>query len=255
MSQAVNDLLDSNLIEEIFSRRTSLNLFPFPRTARVNKLKVTLDLRQVNAFVYKRKFKCEDLSAATQIFDKGFSLFKFDFKFVYHHNEIFPEHRKFLAFAWDFSTGNFRYFQFCVLSFGLSSSPSIFTKMLKPLQKFWRSRGIPIANFLDDVLGGGADHISAKLNSLIVHSDLLKSGFVPNEDKSQWEPVQIITWLGVILNTTDGSVKATDDRIVKLTTDLRTFSPSTETRNLRPNTYLRGTNETEFMFIFDYSEL
>ena len=184
MSQAVNDLLDSNLIEEIFSRRTSLILFPFPRTARVNKLKVTLDLRHVNAFVYKQKFKCEDLSAATQIFEKGFYLFKFDFKSVYHHNEIFPEHRKFLAFAWDFSTGNFIYFQFCVLSFGLSSSSSIFTKMPKPLQKFWRSRGIPIANFLDDVLGEGADHISAKLNSLIVHSDLLKSGFVPNEDKS-----------------------------------------------------------------------
>ena len=30
-------------------------------------------------------------------------------------------------------------------------------------------------------------------NSLVVHSDLLKSGFVPNEDKSQWEPTQIIT--------------------------------------------------------------
>ena len=26
----------------------------------------------MNAFVYKQKFKCEDLSVATQIFDKGF---------------------------------------------------------------------------------------------------------------------------------------------------------------------------------------
>ena len=83
--------------------------------------------------------------------------------------------------------------------------------MLKPLQKSWRSRGIPIAIFLDDGFGGAANHISAKL---IVHSDLLKSDFVPNEDKSLWDPVQIVTWLGVIFNTIYGSVKATVDRIL-----------------------------------------
>ena len=50
---------------------------------------------------------------------------------------------------------------------------------------------------------------SAKVNSLVVHSDLLKSGFVPNEVKSLWEPVQVITWLGVVLDTTDGTIKRT----------------------------------------------
>ena len=96
--------------------------------------------------------------------------------------------------------------------------------MFKPLLKSWRSRGIPIAIFLDDGLGGGADHVSTKINSLVVHSDLLKSGFVPNEVKSQWEPTQIITWLGVILNSIDGSVKATDYRISKLSDNLETLS-------------------------------
>ena len=96
--------------------------------------------------------------------------------------------------------------------------------MFKPLLKSWRSRGIPIAIFLDDGLGGGTDPVSAKINSLVVHSDLLKSGFVPNEDKSQWEPIQIITWLGVILNTIEGSIKATDERIAKLSYDLEILS-------------------------------
>ena len=57
-----------------------------------------------------------------------------------------------------------------------------------------------------------------------MHSDLLKSRFVPNEDKSQWEPMQIITWLGVILNTIDGSIKATDERIATLSRDLENLS-------------------------------
>ena len=147
-------------------------------------------------------------------------MFKFDLKSGYHHVEIFLDHRKFLAFSWDFGTGVDRYFQFCVLPFWLSSAPYIFTKILKPLQKSWRSQGIPIAIFLDDGLGGGTDFVSAKVNSLVVHSDLLKSGFVPNEEKSLWEPVQIITWLGVILNTIDGTIKATDERIQKLNASL-----------------------------------
>ena len=61
---------------------------------------------------------------------------------------------------------------------------------------------------------------SAKVNSLVVHSDLLKSGFVPNEVKSLWEPAQVITWLGVVLDTTDGTIKATDERIEKLNAGL-----------------------------------
>ena len=66
--------------------------------------------------------------------------------------------------------------------------------------------------------------MKTEINSLVVHSYLLKSGFVPNEDKSQWEPIQIITWLGVILNTTEGSIKATDERIAKLSYDFEILS-------------------------------
>lgn len=93
-------------------------------------------------------------------------------------------------------------------------------KNLNPLQKLWRSQGLLIAIFLDEGLRGGMDFVSAKVNSLVVHSDLLKSGLVPDEEKSFWEPVQIITWLGVILNTIDGTIKATYKSIKKLNASL-----------------------------------
>ena len=44
--------------------------------------------------------------------------------------DIFPDHRKFLAFSWHFGTNCVRYFQFTVLPFGLSSAPFIFTKLI-----------------------------------------------------------------------------------------------------------------------------
>ena len=102
VSEAVNDLL----------KRSS------------GKQRLILDVRHVSAFVYKQKFKCEDLSVVTQI------SILFSRTIVYLNLiwspvtiiEIFLEHRIYLAFAWDFGTGKFRYFQFCVLPFGLSSA-------------------------------------------------------------------------------------------------------------------------------------
>ena len=74
--------------------------------------------------------------------------------------------------------------------------------------------------FLDDGLGAAADYINAKISSLAVHSDLLKSGFVPNEEKSIWDPSQVITWLGTVINTSQCLISATDRRIQSLTEDL-----------------------------------
>ena len=53
--------------------------------------------------------------------------------------------------------------------------------------------------FLDDGLGGGVIIVKAKINSLIVHADLTRYGFIINEDKSLWEPVQILPGLALYL--------------------------------------------------------
>ena len=103
-----------------------------------------------------------------------------------------------------------------MLPFGLSTAPFVFTKLLKSLIKYWRSQGIPIAVFLDDGLGGGPTERQAKIYSLTIHSDLLKCGFLVNEDKSQWTPLQEIIWLGYVINTLNKSIRATDKRVQKL---------------------------------------
>ena len=103
-----------------------------------------------------------------------------------------------------------------VLPFGLSSAPYLFTKLLKPVVASWRFKGIPMVIFLDDGLGGGANRIQAKINSLTVNADLLKFGFVVNENKSLWEPLQNIIWLGTLLDTNQGFISVTEYRITKL---------------------------------------
>ena len=101
-----------------FALWTLLLRSPFLLARSTGKQRLTSDLRHVNGLIYKQQFKCENLSVATQIFGKDYYLFKFVLKAGYHFIEVFPKHRKYCrAFAWDFGSGKFRFFQFCVLSF------------------------------------------------------------------------------------------------------------------------------------------
>ena len=118
------------------------------------KKRLILDLRHVNQYLFKSKFRCEDVSIAREVLNPGDIMFSFYLKSGYHQVEILPEHRQYLSFSWIFSSGFTRYFQFLVSPFGLSSAPYLFTKPLKPLLRKWRTEGKSIVVFLDDRLGG-----------------------------------------------------------------------------------------------------
>ena len=92
------------------------------------------DLRHINFHVHRQEFKCEGLHTIKNIISRECFVFSFDFKSGYHHVGIFPDHREYSTFSWDFGDGHRRYFQFTVVPFGLSSAPFIFTKLLKPLE-------------------------------------------------------------------------------------------------------------------------
>ncbi len=176
VNEAITELLTQNCIEEIERCPSIVN----PLSVSIQssgKKRLILDLRHVNKYVYKQKFKCEDIKSIIQLFDKGFYMFKFDLKSAFHHIEINEGHRKFLSFAWDFGRSGIRYFQFCVLPFGLSSAPFVFTKLLKPLTTVCRKQGIPIAVYLDDGLGAGRNLLSARSalrNILQINQEYMK---------------------------------------------------------------------------------
>lgn len=146
VNDAILELLQDDRIHELTVPPEIIN----PLTVSVQssgKKRLILDLRHINLHVFKQKFKCEGLHTIKDIFSQDYFVFSFDLKSGYHHVDIFPDHRKFLAFSWHFGTNCVRYFQFTVLPFGLSSAPFIFTKLIKPLEAFWRLQEIPIAIF------------------------------------------------------------------------------------------------------------
>ena len=108
------------------------------------------------------------------------------------------------------------FYLFTVLPFGLSTAPYVFTKLLKPLVKRWRLQGICIAIFLDDGWGIVQDKQDCHATARAVRNDLSSAGFIANDEKSVWEPTQVLDWLGLTWNSILGTLKIVDRRITKI---------------------------------------
>ena len=109
VSEAISDLHATRCVEVLDYLPAIVN----PLSVSIQssgKKRLILDQRHVNLYIFKQKFKCEDLSVALKVMSKACYLFKFDLKSGYHHVEVFPDHRKYLAFAWDFGYGVFKVF-------------------------------------------------------------------------------------------------------------------------------------------------
>ena len=84
---------------------------------------------------------------------------------------------------------------------------------MRPLVKYWRSKAIRIVVYLDDGISAATNFSNCQRNSLLVRSDLFKSGFVANKDKCQWVPLQVICWLGICWDFKNNCMFIPPDRI------------------------------------------
>ena len=140
-----------------------------------NKKRLVINLRHLNSFLWKQKFKYEDLRTALLLFEKGDMAFTFDLKSGYHHVDIHESCWKYLGFRWDIEDTE-TYFVFRVLPFGLSTACYFFTKLLCPLVKFWRGHGFKVVVYLDDgICSIPADR--AEVASELIQNTLEQTGF------------------------------------------------------------------------------
>ena len=128
------------------------------------------------------------------MFEKGEYMFKFDLKSGYHHVDVHPDSHMFLGFQWEIK-GVKNYFVFTVLPFGLSTACYLFTKLLRPLVRYWRGRGLKAIIYLDDGIVAVQGLERALHESVLVKGDLEKAGLVVNVEKTNWMPSNNIEWL------------------------------------------------------------
>ena len=200
VQEAIQELLDSGSVEETQEKPLIVN--PLTVAKSKNKLRLVLDLRHVNLHLWKENIKFEDWKTALDYYSKNCYMYDFDLKSGYHHIDIHPDHQKYLGFSWDFG-GVKKFYRFTVLPFGLSTAGHVFTKVLKCMVKHWRENSIRIIMYLDDGIGIEENYETAVTNSAIVKQDLKDAGLVENIEKSNWEPQNELTWLGISIDSNE----------------------------------------------------
>lgn len=213
---AIGELVEASLAVECEEAPTVVN----PLSVSIQssgKKRLILDLRYPNELLKKFKVKFEDSRSMLCLLRECPQnwLFSFDIKSGYHHIDIFPDDQQYLGFSWVFD-GVLKYFKFTVLPFGLASGPYIFTKIMRPLVKHWRSQAFKIVVYLDDGLGVAPCFLSCMSQAQSVKSDLIQSGFVPNQEKSVWHPVRCTKWLGFMWNLERKTLSVPEEKVARL---------------------------------------
>ena len=108
-------------------------LFLVPK--KDGKMRPVINLKALNVFVKSQHFKMEGIHLIRDLMVQGDWLTRIDLKDAYFAVPIHDTHQKYLRFIWQQQT-----YQFTCLPFGLSSAPRIFTKLLKLVVAYLRSR-------------------------------------------------------------------------------------------------------------------
>lgn len=170
-----------------------------------------LDLKWLNKYIRKRKFKMETIRSILKTIQKRDFLASLDLSEAYLHIPIRETHRKYFRFAY-----NGDHFQYRALPLGLKSSPRVFTKVLVTLIAHLRLQELALFPYLDNILRRATTLEQGEKAVHVVTDCLTKRGFLVNVEKSSLVPQQSIVHLGVRIETVLNSVFLTDERIQKL---------------------------------------
>ena len=143
LEEEVASLLSKGAVEEIIPESPGYYSRIFIVPKKNGKLRLIIDLSVLNHFVYTQTFKMETqrkVKDAIQLNDLAFSL---DLTDAYLHVPIHPRSRKYLRF-----TLGGRVYQFKALPFDLSTSPFVFTLLMKVIATFLRRRAITLHPYL-----------------------------------------------------------------------------------------------------------
>ena len=139
---------------------------------------------------------------------QGQWLTSLDLKDAYFHIGIDPADRRYLRFC-----HNGTAWQFTVLTFGLSTSPRVFTKILKPVLAFAHLHRVKLHMYIDDWLLNPGTHQEALEQTSWLKSLCQKLGFVLNLEKSDLIHSQVATYLGIELDTSVGLARPSHKRL------------------------------------------
>ena len=222
LEEEVASLLSKGAVEEIIPECPGhySRIFLVPK--KNGKLRLIIDLSVLNHFVYTQTFKMETqrkVKDAVQLNDRAFSL---DLTDAYLHIPIHHRSRKYLRF-----TLRGPVYQFKALPFGLSTSPFVFTRLMKVIATFLRRRAITLHPYLDDWLARNQNRQRLLEHRQFILSLINSLGLIINYEKSDLVPAQVFTFIGMEFLTHTNIVRVPQSRQMKILETVRMFSQKT----------------------------
>ena len=168
-----------------------------------------MDLSELNDFVRKVAFKQDNLDTIIAMIQPGDFFVSIDIQDAYYAIAMHILAMPYLTFIFL----NI-YYQFTCLPQGLTSAPRIFSRIMRVVMSFLRSKSFRISAWLDDLLLAAS---SASILSDQTHfalRTLEELGFLPNYEKSLLIPSQIIEHLGLIWDSIEYTISVPADKIL-----------------------------------------
>jgi hypothetical protein len=143
---------------------------------------------------------------------------RLDLKDAFLSIPIHKDYIKYLCFEW-----KGKRYAWQGLPFGLTSSPRVFTKVLKPVVAYLRKLGVKLFIYMDDILMWHK-RVRELLEQLKIVIQLLQEvGLIVNEEKSALQPSQTMDFVGFKIDLkgfrlclTDGKVQDIMSRLKEL---------------------------------------
>ena len=173
--------------------------------------RLIIDLKDLNQFINKVHFRMEDKSVIKDILSPNDFMGSIDLKDAFLTVPLHNESKKWCTF--EFSGKRYHY---NCLPFGLTSSPRIFTKVLKPVIMHLRLKGIKVTFYLDDIFLCAASRVKLLEDINYTISLLCSLGFSINLEKSVLVPQTTLTHLGFSFNSIDMTLSLPRDKFLKI---------------------------------------
>lgn len=178
------------------------------------------NLKALNESAVYHHFKLDTLEATLPLVTSGCYMTSLDLKDAYYSVPIAPEHQKFLKFIWKGVL-----YQYLCLPMGLTSSPRLFTKLLKPVFAYLRGHcGISCAGYIASSLYIGDSFEKCMRNTLTAIQVLTSLVFHIHPKKSNTKPTQSIEYLGFVISSTDMSVRLTRTKMDTIVNRCKEFN-------------------------------
>ena len=183
------------------------HIFPVPKRTQ-GEFRIIFDLSILNKFIRKLSFRMDTYITIIGQICRGDFFISIDLTDAYHAIALHPDFMRFMTFIFQNV-----YYQFTCLPQGLTSSPRIFTKIMRVVLTYFRSFAIKIAAWLDDFLVAASSAALASTQASFITKKLEQLGFVPNLAKSQLVPVQRIHHVGLVWDSVSFTVSVPDDKL------------------------------------------